>query len=185
MIPKTGVIPHAIRTMAASGMIARAGLWSALAFVLNLAWEIAHVRLYAIWAAADGMTIAWSLLHCTVGDVLIALAMFALAAIALRRADWPASRPWAGGIMVVIGAMAFTAWSEWYNVYRTGNWRYAASMPMILGIGVSPLLQWLILPPVMVGAYRRLGPVLFACQSSQSPIATRHTEVRVDKNLET
>ena len=85
--PKTGVIPHAICTLTASGMIARAGLWSALAFVLNLAWEIAHVRLYTIWAAADGMTIAWSLLHCTVGDVLIALAMFALAGIALRRAD--------------------------------------------------------------------------------------------------
>jgi hypothetical protein len=34
-------------------------------------------------------------------------------------------------------------------------------MPMILGIGLSPLLQWLILPPAMVGAYRKLGPVLF------------------------
>ncbi len=151
---KTSAIPHGIRTLTASGMIARAGLWSALAFVLNLAWEIAHVSLYATWAAADGMTVAWSLLHCTVGDVLIALAMFALAGIALRRADWPASRPWAGGIIVVIGAMAFTAWSEWYNVYRAGNWGYSAGMPMIFGIGVSPLLQWLILPPVVVGAYR-------------------------------
>ena len=57
--------------------------------------------------------------------------------------------------------MAFTAWSEWYNVYRAGNWGYTASMPMIFGIGLSPLLQWLILPPAMVGAYRKLGPVLF------------------------
>ena len=178
---KTGVSPHAIRAVAAPGMIARAGLWSALAFVLNLAWEIAHVRLYAIWAAADGMTIAWSLLHCTVGDVLIALAMFALAGIALRRTDWPASRPWAGGIIVVIGAMAFTAWSEWYNVYQTGNWAYTAGMPMIFGIGLSPLLQWLFLPPAMVSAYRTLGPVVFGKRSSQSPIATHHTEVRVDK----
>lgn len=32
---------------------------------------------------------------------------------------------------------------------------------MIFGIGLSPLLQWLILPPVMVGAYRKLGPLLF------------------------
>ena len=157
---KTSDSTQAIRTLAAPGMIARAGLWSALAFVLNLAWEIAQVRLYAIWAAADGMTIAWSLLHCTVGDVLIALAMFALAGIALRRADWPASRPWAGSIIVVIGAMAFTAWSEWYNVYRAGNWSYTAGMPMIFGIGLSPLLQWLILPPVVVGAYRTLGRVL-------------------------
>jgi len=29
-------------------------------------------------------------------------------------------------------------------------------MPMIFGIGLSPLLQWLILPPMMVVAYRTL-----------------------------
>jgi hypothetical protein len=45
-------------------------------------------------------------------------------------------------------------------------------MPMIFGIGVTPLLQWLILPPVMVGAYRMLAPVLFGQHSSRSPIPT-------------
>jgi hypothetical protein len=142
-------------------IIARAGLWSALAFVLNLAWEIAQVRLYTIWAEADRLSVAWALLHCSLGDVAIALAMFALAGMVLRRADWPAWRPWTGGVIVVLGAMAFTAWSEWYNVYRAGNWGYTASMPMIFGIGLSPLLQWLIIPPVIVAAYRALRPVLF------------------------
>ena len=153
--------------------MARAGLWSALAFVLNLVWEIAQVRLYTIWAAADGMSVAWALLHCTLGDVMIALAMFALAGVVLWRADWPASRPWTGGAIVVIGAMAFTAWSEWYNVYRVGNWGYTASMPMIFGIGLSPLLQWLILPPVMVAVYRTLGSVLFGRHSAQSALSTK------------
>jgi len=136
--------------------LARTGLWSALAFVLNLTWEIAHVRLYTIRAAADGMGVAWALLHCSLGDVMIALAMFALAGIVLWRADWPVARPWAGSAIVVIGAMAFTAWSEWYNVYRAGNWGYTASMPMIFGIGLSPLMQWLIVPPMLVVAYRAL-----------------------------
>jgi hypothetical protein len=145
---------------ATPSVIARAGLWSALAFVLNLTWEIAHIRLYTIRAAGDGASVVLALLHCTLGDAVIALAMFALAGIVLWRADWPASRPWTGGVIVVIGATAFTAWSEWYNVYRTGNWGYTASMPMIFGIGLTPLLQWLILPPVLVGAYRTLGPVL-------------------------
>jgi hypothetical protein len=86
--------------------------------------------------------------------VAIALALFALAGIALRHADWPGTHPWAGGAIVVIGAIAFTAWSEWYNVYRIGSWGYMASMPTILGIGLSPLLQWLVLPPAMLVAYR-------------------------------
>lgn len=163
---------------AAHSAMARVGLWSGLAFALNLTWEIAQVRLYTIWAAADGMSVAWALLHCTLGDVVIALVMFALAGVVLWRADWPASHPWTGGAIVVIGAMAFTAWSEWYNVYRVGNWGYTASMPMIFGIGLSPLLQWLILPPVMVAVYRTLGSVLFGRHSAQSAIPT-HEVTRI------
>ena len=158
-----------------TGVVVRAGLWSALAFALNLAWEIAQVRLYTIWAEADGLSTAWALLHCSLGDVVISLSMFALAGMVLRRADWPASHPWTGGVIVVIGAIAYTAWSEWYNVYRAGNWGYTASMPVIFGIGLSPLLQWLILPPVLVAAHRMLGPVLFRRHRSRSPIAAQAT----------
>ena len=153
-----------MRNPATRDTIARAGLWSALAFIMNLGWEISHVGLYTLWKEADGLRIAWSVFHCTVGDVLIALAMFALAAIVLWRADWPVSRPWTGGLIVVIAAMAFTAWSEWYNVYRAGAWGYAPSMPLIFGIGLTPLLQWLILPPMLVVAYRKLWPTMFGRQ---------------------
>ena len=150
--------------------MARVGLWSALAFILNLAWEVAQVRLYTIWAEADRLSVAWSLFHCSVGDAMIALAMFAAAGVVLQRVDWPVSRPWAGGAIVVTGALAYTAWSEWYNVYRVGSWGYTASMPLIFGIGLSPLLQWLILPPVLVLAYRTLGPVLFGQNRPPGPI---------------
>lgn len=169
-LPVAQVTMKTDHVAAKSGVISLAGLWLTLAFVLNLAWEIAHVRLYAIWAEADQLSIAWAVLHCTLGDVAIALAMFALAGVLLRRRDWPATRPWAGGAIVVIGATAFTTWSEWYNVYNAGNWGYAANMPTIFGIGLSPLLQWLILPPVMVVVYRLLEPMLFVQRRSPSPI---------------
>ena len=159
---------------AAGRFIASIALWSALAFVLNMVWEISHVGLYTLWKEADGLRIAWSVFHCTLGDVVIAVAGFGLAAIVLWRANWPVSRPWAGGAIVVIGAVAFTTWSEWYNVYRAGAWAYAASMPLIFGIGLTPLLQWLILPPVMVVAYRKLWPALFGWQKLRSPFAVNN-----------
>ena len=157
---KIGVDRYAVHVDAKLGTIARVGLWSALAFVLSLVWEIGHVRLYTIWMEADGLRIAWSIFHCSLGDVLIAVATFALAALALWRVDWPGSRPWTGGAIAVIGAMGFTAWSELHNVYHTGAWGYTPDMPTIYGVGLSPLLQWLVIPPVMVLAYRAVLPVM-------------------------
>jgi hypothetical protein len=170
--PYPGLVRKSTREAVTPGVFGRAGLWAALAFALNLAWEIAQVRLYSLWAAADHLSVAWSLLHCTLGDVLIALAIYLLAGAVLWRPDWPASQPWAGSAIAVAGALAYTAWSEWYNVYRAGRWAYTASMPLIFGIGLSPLLQWLILPPILVLAYRRLGPMLFGRHNSDSPLPT-------------
>ena len=128
--------------------VACAVLWLASVFALNLAWEIAHARFYAMWTEAQRVEIARFLLHCTLGDVAIAFAAFALAGLMLRRADWLVSRPWIGSAIVVIVTTAYTVWSEWYNVYQADNWAYAKNMPLIMGIGLTPLLQWLILPPL-------------------------------------
>ena len=72
-----------LRRSTPTSVVASAGLWSALAFGFNLAWEIAHVRLYTLWTGDDGPGVAWALLHCTLGDVLIALGAFLLASIVL------------------------------------------------------------------------------------------------------
>lgn len=156
-----------------SSVIPRIGLWCALAFVLHLGWEIAHVRLYTIWVEADRSGVAWAVFHCSLGDVAIALTMFATAGVLLRLPDWPAARPWAGGAIITVGATAYTAWSEWRNVYSAGNWGYTTGMPTVFGIGLFPLLQWLILPPVMVLVYRMLESALFDQHSSPDPIPAR------------
>jgi hypothetical protein len=43
------------RTRVTSGVLVRAGLWSALAFILNLTWEIAHDASDVLGAMAAGM----------------------------------------------------------------------------------------------------------------------------------
>ena len=47
--------------------------------------------------------------------------------------------------MTALG-IAYTAGSEWYNVYEIGAWAYSPHMPLIVGIGLAPLLQWLVVP---------------------------------------
>ena len=48
---------------------------------------------------------------------------------------------------------------------------HAAGMPLILGIGLSPLLQWIIPPAGMVGVFRSLDPMLFGAQASREPLS--------------
>lgn len=131
-------------------------LWAGLSFALHLAWESAHVRLYTIWDSADRPYIAWAVFHCTLGDVLIAVAGYGVAAFAARNADWPLFRPFLGTAAVISSTVAYTLWSEWYNVYRIGSWAYGASMLTIAGIGLTPVLQWIAVPPIAVLALRAL-----------------------------
>ena len=99
--------------------------------VLSLAWEIAHVPLYTLWTEAESTYIAFSVAHCTLGDVLIGGASLLLALILGREgvlADW--RWRWIGALTVIFG-MSYTAFSEWMNIKVLRSWSYAESMPTI------------------------------------------------------
>jgi hypothetical protein len=98
--------------------------WAGFAFALNLVWEIAQLPLYTIYSTGTLKEIAFALAHCTVGDVLTAVSSFILGLIATRRPDWPVSRPLLGGMVAMLFGLAYTAFSEWQNVYQTGSWSY-------------------------------------------------------------
>jgi hypothetical protein len=126
---------------------------------LSLAWEMAQLPLYTIWAEATPGYIAFSVAHCTAGDILIGMAALLLALVLLRTGGLSSWR-WAriGTLAALLGA-AYTIFSEWRNIAILGSWAYAASMPRIaLGVtevGLSPLLQWLLLPPLALYLARR------------------------------
>lgn len=132
-----------LATRATVSMLLAWAFWSLL---LHLGWEVAHVPLYTLWRDADIGYIAWSIVHCTVGDVLIASATFALTAVALRRLDWPSSTPLRGLPVLLASGVSYTAFSEWRNVFRLRSWAYSDAMPTLWGIGLSPLAQWLVVP---------------------------------------
>lgn len=137
------------------GLLAR---WTALAFLLHGIWETAHLPLYILWDDPDRWRVARYVLHCLAGDVLIATATYLLIAIVFRDFDWPARWPWSAGTFLLALGLAFTAASEWYNVYVLGAWAYKETMPLVAGIGLTPLLQWAVVPVLMILAMRRIKP---------------------------
>lgn len=137
---------------------------TALAYLLllvpaNLAWEAGQLPLYTVWVTGTHGDQAYAVLHCTVGDAMIALSSLGLAILALRRWEWPSH----GFPAVLLGTtaigVAYTLFSEWLNVEWRGAWAYAVAMPRlpILGTGVTPVLQWLLLPPICLFAARRMA----------------------------
>lgn len=116
----------------------------------HLVWEIGQLPLFTIWTSGTRSEQVFAVSHCTAGDVLIT--GFALAsAIALGRAwSWPQGQ-WTRVIVLTVAiGIGYTAFSEWLNVYVRGSWSYGPAMPVLylgtIGIGWSPLLQWLCVP---------------------------------------
>jgi len=131
-------------------------LWTALAGGLNLVWEIIQLPLYTIYYETDLQTIAYAVAHCTLGDVLIALSSYLFAAATTRSWDWPVDRAVPGAAVAVVAGLTYTALSEWLNVSVRGSWAYAPAMPQLFGLGLSPLLQWLVLPVLGLFMFRVL-----------------------------
>lgn len=119
---------------------------------LSLGWEVLHTPLYTIWAEATPGYLAFAILHCTAGDVLIGGAALVLALLLVRPAGlakWPWRRI---ALLSVIFGASYTVYSEWVNITVLRSWGYAESMPTVrLGefrLGVLPLAQWLLVPPL-------------------------------------
>ena len=78
------------------------------------------------------------------GTVITALS-YGLAALAVRDIRWPRGERWKPSMIFIATGLVITVTIERWALEST-HWRYAATMPTILGIGALPLLQWIVIP---------------------------------------
>ena len=62
--------------------------------------------------------------------------------------DWPNERFIPVMIAALVMGLGYTVYSEWVNTVIRQTWTYSDLMPKlpIFGTGLSPLLQWIIVP---------------------------------------
>ncbi len=127
------------------------------AFFLNFLWEMWQAPFFEElinmphWEATKMCTEA------AAGDAVIATVSFWGVALATRTRAWilrPHWRTVAG--FVALGVM-ITIIVEAFAVGSLDRWQYAEVMPTLpfLGTGLLPILQWIIIPPLVVWFVRR------------------------------
>lgn len=126
-------------------------------FLLNLAWELWQIPFFRGMADLPHWLGVKACTQATFGDVAIALAAFWITAIFARSRSW-ILRPSRLDIAIYIGVgLAATTILESLAIGVLGRWAYSEAMPRlpIVGTGLLPLLQWLVIPPLVLWFVRR------------------------------
>jgi hypothetical protein len=126
----------------------------------SLVWEVIHLPLYSIWTAGTLKEQAFAAGHCTLGDLVIAACALMLALLLVGAPRWPWERFWPVATLTLAFGLAYTVFSEWLNVVVRASWTYSDSMPVVSiagsKIGLSPLLQWIVVPGAAFAVMRRV-----------------------------
>ncbi|MGB3861979.1 MAG: hypothetical protein WBF32_13215 [Candidatus Aminicenantaceae bacterium] len=125
-------------------------------FLLNFTWEVLQTPFF-IDKSFEINAIVWFRLHCTLGDVMISLGCFWLVALIFKSRAWFLHPNKLNVFLFTAFGVGYTIFSEIKNVAIKDLWDYSDLMPVIpfIGVGVVPLIQWIVIPPLIVFFVRR------------------------------
>jgi hypothetical protein len=118
--------------------------------LLNYPWELAQAPLY-MGMEDYNAGVFWHCFVASLGDGIMVLLIVAAGWITLRQPDWFV-RPGISGYVVMIAAgLLLAVLVEWVAVHKLERWAYGERMPKVpgLGVGLVPIAQMLILPPMI------------------------------------
>ncbi len=121
-------------------------------FLLNFVWEMLQVPFFEGMATMPHWQGVKECTFATAGDVLISLVCFWIVAGSVRSRNWiqaPSKRQI--GLFVVLG-LVFTIGFEFLATGVLGRWEYTEAMPKlpVFGTGLIPVLQWIVIPLLLV-----------------------------------
>ncbi len=124
------------------------------AVAVNYPWELLQSPLFE--GHADWQFAVWHCLRAALGDGFLVLAMHGAGALAQGTLRWYC-HPQGFATAAAMGTgLLLAAVVEWWAVQVAARWVYSFEMPLVPGtsIGLVPLLQMVVLPPVVFAAAR-------------------------------
>lgn len=126
-------------------------------FLLNFFWEIQQMPFYQIPPEFSCLNVIQNCTAATLGDIGISIAAFwTVAALSKSRQWFHQPSLWQMATLIGVG-IAITAIFEFLATGILNRWQYSNLMPTlpIVGTGLTPLLQWLLLPPLILWFVKR------------------------------
>ena len=130
------------------------------AVLLNYPWEFLQVPFFQGLAEAGHWNAILTCTRATLGDGFIILIAFWAPAFIWRDRLWfmrPSFRQLAFYVAVGLIITAILEHLATRSTHPVWAWRYSELMPVVpgLGIGLTPLLQWVLIPPLVIWFSRR------------------------------
>lgn len=130
-------------------------------FLLNFVWEFLQAPTYAGMVDMnhwDGIKLCTA---ATFGDVGFALTAFWGTCLFARSRSWIFSPTASQLLMFLAIGIVLTISFEYYYTNISLRWTYSDLMPLVppFGTGLSPLLQWIIVPLIVIGFARQQSRV--------------------------
>jgi hypothetical protein len=142
-------------------------------FFLHFAWEMWQIHFFANMADAPHAAAVLVCTQATFGDANIALFAYLAAAVSVRSIAWLGTPSAQALVVYLLTGMLITVLLEHLATEVWGRWHYNARMPRlpIVGTGLLPLMQWIVVPVLTVYIARLIyfGFVYLQQSSAQSP----------------
>ena len=127
-----------------------------VAVLLNYLWELAQAPLY-VGLDRYNAAVFWHCFVASLGDGIMVLIMTATGRVILGRWDW-FKQPRATGYLVMLATgLVLAVLVETVAQHLLGRWQYTVRMPTVLSIGVVPIAQMLLVPPLIFRIVVGLG----------------------------
>lgn len=124
-------------------------------FVLNVAWEFLQSPLYTDTYIQSTSYLLICRFYCAAEDVLVLLFSHWITSALFRTRHWFVQRGALPSVLFVTWGLIFTAASEWVNTQLKHTWAYMPAMPTVFSVGLISLLQWIVVPIIVVMLLRR------------------------------
>lgn len=129
-----------------------------VAFFLHVPWEFAHSVLYECFPnGADFVKGEYLAMHfrAAIGDAGLTLLLLWTGVLLFRSMRWWERLTRGRVVWLVLGGALVAIAVEYHAVFVAQRWVYAAAMPTVFGVGISPVAQMAFLPLLTMIISRR------------------------------